>query len=159
MSFRRILVPVDFSTPSDIALERAVELATALAARVEILHVWASPEFVPIDSSLTIATPGGEKINLTEYLHRQAEASLQELLAHLEKRGLHGVTGRAVMGDPADEIVAASKTHDLVVMGTHGRRAIAHLFLGSVAERVVRRAACPVLTVRAPVTSSVTPPA
>jgi nucleotide-binding universal stress UspA family protein len=151
-SFRRILVPIDFSTPSDLALERAIELATALAARIELLHVWASPEFVPIDSSLTIATPGGEKINLTEYLRRQADKSLDELLASLQKRGIHGVTGRAVMGDPADEIVAASKTHDLVVMGTHGRRAIAHLFLGSVAERVVRRASCPVLTVRSEAT-------
>jgi nucleotide-binding universal stress UspA family protein len=146
--FRRILVPVDFSTCSDVALDRALSLARAVGGQVEVLHVWASPEFVPVDASLTIATPGGEKINLTEYLRRQAQHSLAELVANVQARGFEGVTSRLVMGDPSDVIVAASKQYDLIVMGTHGRRAVAHLFLGSVAERVVRRAECPVLTVR-----------
>ncbi|MGZ3455340.1 MAG: universal stress protein [Polyangiales bacterium] len=148
--FDRIVVPIDFSECSEVALDRAIALRDQVGGRIELLHVWASPEFVPVDSSLTVSTPGGEKINLTEYIRRQAEKTMHELIVRLEGRGVVGLSTRLVMGDAADVIVEASKNCDLIVMGTHGRSAIAHLFLGSVAERVVRRAECAVLTVRVP---------
>lgn len=77
------------------------------------------------------------------------ERSLADLRARTERPGLM-VASRAIQGDPALEIceVARQAGHDLIVMGTHGRTGLTRLFLGSVAERVIREAPCPVLVVR-----------
>jgi nucleotide-binding universal stress UspA family protein len=90
--------------------------------------------------------PGGAAM-LLEDLERQARLDLAEILPHAENAE---VTRQVVMGTPYREIVrvAAAEEVDLIVMATHGRTGLSHLFMGSVAERVIRTAPCPVLTMR-----------
>ena len=140
----RILVPTDFSPASDLALQYAIDLADRLRCRIDLLHV--------VDD-LTIPTvyPGSdvEIPALREQLMSEASAQLTRVL---ERCVAAGVTSSAqvLVGTPARVIAetADSGGTDLIVMATHGRGAIAHLLVGSVAERVVRIAPCPVLTVR-----------
>jgi nucleotide-binding universal stress UspA family protein len=129
----RILVATDFSLCSLAALEYAEELARKLDAELLLLHA----EGVPLAGS-----------DMADLTHRAAERELartvQQLRAdHLEARSL------LRLGAPAEEILKAAETErtGLIVMGTHGRKGVAHMFMGSVAERVVRGAPCPVLTV------------
>jgi nucleotide-binding universal stress UspA family protein len=175
-SLRRILVPVDFSDCSDAAIEYALFLRGPFDAKVELLHVWESPVVPGIEGMLLVAPPEGahlrgetappnegpmeashgatsllqgRRVTLTEYVRAQAESALRGLLDDLAARGHRGLTGRLAAGDPARAIADVSGEYDLVVMGTHGRGAIGHLLLGSVAEKVVRRAHAPVLTIHA----------
>ncbi len=138
----RVLVAVDFSPASDAALERAVELAGALGAGIDLLHVWEPPP--PIEA------PG-----MAPWLFDDSAARdlLERTRRSLEPRGLRGVTVRLESGDPAYHILEAARAllPDLLVLGTHGRGGVRRLILGSVAEAVVRRAPCPTLTVHAPV--------
>lgn len=148
---RRILVPVDFSPCSRAALEYAVMLAVRMDAAVDVLHVWEPPSYVPIDTALaTIGT--GSPQSLVQMAHAEANEDLAGLLAALDKRSLTDMGRRVVSGDPVDVILetAGAGPYDLVVMGTHGRTGIRHLLMGSVAERVLRRAPCPVITLRDP---------
>jgi nucleotide-binding universal stress UspA family protein len=133
--FTRILVPTDFSAPSDAALLHARGLAEHAGAALHVLHL--------VDNMFLRAV-------LQDPCDHEAAARRQ-----LEDRlTADGVTALAVVAQsdrPADEIVTYARLHDidLIVMGTHGRSGIAHLLLGSVAERVVHTAPCPVLTLRA----------
>jgi nucleotide-binding universal stress UspA family protein len=143
--FTRILVPTDFSAPSDIALEYARTLARHFAAKLHVLHVI---EETPLESALgaealvppTPAVRTERLQNALERLsHRITEDDRRELAAKTE----------VVFGKPSHTIVdyASDNGFDLIVMGTHGREGIAHLLMGSVAELVVRSARCPVMTV------------
>lgn len=148
---RRILVPVDFSPCSRSALEYAAMLATRFGASIDVLHVWEPPAYVPIDTALaTIGT--GPPQTLVQIAHAEATEDLQALISRLGKPEGGEVGGRIASGDPVDVIVktASSVPYDLIVMGTHGRSGVRHLLMGSVAERVLRRAPCPVLTFRDP---------
>jgi nucleotide-binding universal stress UspA family protein len=107
-TLKRILVPVDFSECSRLALRRADELAKALDAKLDVLNVWQVPEFAPPEA-LVAVTPQGQ--TLGQLAQQNAEKSLH-------------------------------------AMGTHGRTGLSHLLLGSVAQKVVRRASRPVMTVR-----------
>jgi universal stress protein A len=129
---KRLLVPTDFSVCSMRALRYAEELARRFGAEVALVHV---------DESLVARS---ELSGLREAV---AEEELERLVALLQARG---VPARAVVrsGGAAEEITAETERADLVVMGTHGRTGLAHVLMGSVAERVVRHASCPVLTVR-----------
>ena len=144
--FNRILVPTDFSPPSDAALEYARILAMTYGSTLRILHVVddpsASSEFVA-DSF----APSTEEIR--EGLLTEARERLAHVMSAADRTRFH-VHGDAVIGLPAQAIVehAAATGADLIVMGTHGRTGLAHLLMGSVAEHVVRSATCPVLTVR-----------
>lgn len=144
---RKILVPTDFSAGSRAALDYAVMLHRELGAKVELLHAWqpfgfrGELAYVPI--------PGESPITLDDYARRTAGKEMQDWIESLRVRGVTGVHGRIESGNAAEHIVAAAADgFDLVVMGTHGRTGIARLFMGSVAERVVRLASCPVLTIR-----------
>ena len=144
---KRILVPTDFSEPSERALDYARALAPALGCTVDVLHVIEEP-FV---HGWTVE---GYVANLPEF-RSSLEARAREELAKgvpesVEEHSRFSVAVR--FGNPFTEIAryAEEARIDLVVMGTHGRGGVAHLLLGSVAERVVRTAPCPVLTVRAP---------
>jgi nucleotide-binding universal stress UspA family protein len=142
----RILVPVDFSSHSDRAFRYALRLANRFDASLELLHVidnpiasgaWTAEVYVP---------------NLPEMLdtlRREAEKRLAVLKSDAGRGGVYVETD-VLTGQPAHTIVEHAQTggFDLIVMGTHGRTGFSHLFVGSVAERVVRRAPCPVLTVR-----------
>ncbi|MCU1276655.1 MAG: universal stress family protein [bacterium] len=149
-AIEKILVPVDFSDTSRRALDLAATFAKAFGARVELLHVWAPPQMVPLP--LVIMTSAAEQPMTLEELARSTTCTqMEELVEPLRKQGI-SARARVAVGSPAYEVVElATVGHfDLIVMGTHGRGGLARALLGSVAERVVRRAQCPVLTVHSP---------
>lgn len=140
---QRILLPVDFSDCSQEAFEYGVQVAKQFGARVTILHVL-EPVSYGLDFTLSHASE--------EHTRRaRLESRLAELTALFTAQGLqasHALRG----GMPADSILESAPPDacDLIVMGTHGRRGFSHLVSGSVAEAVLRRAGCPVLTVKSP---------
>ena len=141
----RILVPTDFSPTSDIALTYAIDLATRLRCAVHLLHVID-------DSNFATAYADGvfiESASLRTRMIEEAADQMDRCVARCTQAGLV-TTYDVITGRPATAIArtAADRPTDLVVMGTHGRGAIAHFMLGSVAEQVVRTAPCAVLTVR-----------
>lgn len=146
-TFKRILVPTDFSAHSDAAVRYAVVLARQFGSSLFLLHVLDDAYAAgPWESEFGIPeTPG-----LRDRLKREAEQRLTACLTAAD-RDRFNVTTEVVTGRPAQSIVdfARDNATDLIVMGTHGRSGVAHLLMGSVAERVVRSAPCPVLTVRA----------
>jgi nucleotide-binding universal stress UspA family protein len=144
----RILVPTDFSAASDAALAFARDLAPQFGASIELVHVFDNP-FV------SGAFVGDGTVMMPAELRQSLEESAREQLAvrHTSHAGsLPGSSTELLMGPAARCIVEhAAKTHaDLIVMGTHGRSGLGHLLIGSVAERVVRTAELPVLTVPDP---------
>ena len=144
----KILAPTDFSENADAALDYAKVLAAQLGASLHLLHVFSDPYTPAAYAPDVYATPPP---SLRAHAIEEARECLrQRLTADEEKR--FGGTCTIVSGLTAKQIVefAAENAMDLIVMGTHGRRGVAHLLLGSVAEHVVRTAACPVLTVRDP---------
>ena len=144
-NIHRILVPTDFSPASDIALQYAIDLGERLGSQIHLLHV--------IDgANVAAAYPDGLYIeipSLRERLIQESTDQLRKAAGRCEAAGLM-TTFEVVVGSPARAIAktATSRASGLIVMGTHGRGAIAHLLLGSVAEQVVRIAPCAVLTVR-----------
>jgi nucleotide-binding universal stress UspA family protein len=143
VTVRTILAPTDFSDGSLEAMRRAVELAEVFSAKVVFLYVMEQPAY---GIELSLAQPAA---------HREVGAVLAEMLReHVERVKAHGieVVWHLEVGTPFLEIRAAAERYraDLIVMGTHGRTGLAHAVLGSVAERVVQHAPCPVLTVKAP---------
>ena len=142
---KHILVPVDFSPHSEVALRYATEFAIQFDADLYLLHVVQYP--------LTVG-PEEWNVPLDEF-----EANLQESARqHLEAVDTAPLSDDARIrrevriGSPSVEIVRAAREYeiDLIVVGTHGRTGLKHVLLGSVAENVVRQAPCPVLTVRHP---------
>ena len=144
-TIKRILVPVDFSSESRAALWRATELAAALGASVDVLHVLDLPEARHMATEFYVPLPPEYR----EELHRGAQKHLDEWLSTANVPA--AVHRDLAEGKPSAEIVDYARNHadDMIVIGTHGRGGVSHLLLGSVAEKVVRSAPCPVLTVRA----------
>ena len=140
----RILVPTDFSEPADAALDYAVDLSKTLGAQISLVHVVdeISDATLSFDLYMPLSAEARDEV-LSTVRRRLAE--------RVERSGRPDVTSDVLVGGTARAIVDAARSHhaDLIVMGTHGRLGVAHLLLGSVAERVVRTAECPVLTVRA----------
>jgi nucleotide-binding universal stress UspA family protein len=138
----KILVPSDFSEGSDRALDYAIEIARDMSASLLLAHVYASP---------VVLTPEGVVTPLVDEVAVRADldAGLTRLAARAREHSVGKVEVVQATGVPWREVVRAAKDHgcDLIVMGTHGRGGFSHLFLGSVAEKVVRKAHCPVLTV------------
>ena len=143
----RILCPVDLSECSRLALRRADELAKALDAKLDVLHVWTAPVFMAPDVMVG-ATPHGQ--TLAQHAQQQTEKSMASFVGHARNAGIRIESVRILEGDPAHVIVheAEQGNYDLIAIGTHGRTGLSHLLLGSIAEKVVRRASRPVLTVR-----------
>jgi nucleotide-binding universal stress UspA family protein len=131
--FTHILHPTDFSESSELACAKAVELAKQCGAKLTILHAYANPALV--EGAWPIPDPGPE---LNEAL--SAVASDEPTVAI--ERVLR-------VGTAAEEIVEYARWHDcdLIVMGTHGRTGLWHLLMGSVAEKVIRFAKCPVMVI------------
>ncbi|MEM9292877.1 MAG: universal stress protein [Acidobacteriota bacterium] len=140
---QRIVVPLDFSAGSQQALAEAKELAAVYGAQLDLIHV-VQPLAYPQSYF-----PGATSAYVADYaaIGQQAKASLQRIA---EEHGLEGASVHVTEGYPATAIVDYAKRHgaDLIVLSTHGLTGVAHLFLGSVAEKVVRLAECPVWTVR-----------
>jgi universal stress protein A len=99
----------------------------------------------------TLYSPPISGVSLVEVVRRNAEEALAQFVGEASKAGVRIRAARADRGSPAHAIVDAAKlgNYDLIVLGTHGRTGLSHMLIGSVAERVVRHAPCPVLSVRA----------
>jgi universal stress protein A len=145
--FKRILVPMDFSAPSDAALDYARSMATRFDASLHLLHVAEDPYRAVYSAEVFVPEIEG----LRDEILGDAIGRLKDRLRASDVNELHA-TADAIIGTPAGCIAEYAAAHeiDLIVMGTHGRGGMSHLLMGSVAERVVRTAPCPVLTVRGP---------
>ncbi len=161
IALKRVLVPTDFSEASEAAVKYGVALARVFKATLYLLHVVVRHELEMsverqrvVDTLLADMTGETAAISLDVSMQRVA----RELLGHIlsksdeEEVRVEYVLRASGGGGPYVEIVryAHDVDIDLIVMGTHGRGFVAHVLMGSVAEKVVRRAPCPVLTVRHP---------
>jgi len=142
---KNILVATDFSEPSENALNYGRDLARSYTATLHVLHVTENV-LMRYSPEIGFAVP-----DFQADLDRQARQELDRRITADEMRALKVVPALESAINPAAAIVDYAKTHeiDLIVVGTHGRGAMQHLLMGSVAERVVRMAPCPVLAVRA----------
>lgn len=147
MAAQRFLVPIDFSDYASHALDYAISLASKLGARLTLLHVIQSLPMGGADMGVTLP------YTYIQDMEAEITSSLQTYLQRVTAAGLEGEIA-VVHGVPFNEIIAAAKTQqvDLIIMGTHGRTGLQHVLLGSVAEKVVRLAPCPVLVARQPTT-------
>lgn len=145
LTIKRILVPTDFSECSDAALAYGRGMAQTFGATLHLLHVVQDPYTQPWAAEAFPAPLG----DLLAQWQAQARVRLSELLPEGQREN---VMVAVEVGSPFQEILryANEQGMDLIVIGTHGRGPIGHMLLGSVAEKIVRRAPCPVLTVRHP---------
>lgn len=142
-----VLVATDFGPASESALMYGREVARTFGARLHVLHVvqnpmmYAGADMVGIDFA-----------HIQADLEATAQKSFDMLVTAEDREQLKAVTAIRTGGTPAFEIVNYAKLSgiDIIIMGTHGRGLISHVLMGSVAEKVVRIAPCPVLTVRHP---------
>jgi len=136
--FRQLLVPIDFSDPSDAALEYARMCGRAFGATLHLMHVLPNAFLRPV-----FAEP--------RVLEDAAHTQLRNRFTSDDPQRLHIVTVIERSDEPAEEILRYARLNgiDLIVMGTHGRSGMSHLLMGSVAEKVLRTSPCPVMTVRA----------
>jgi nucleotide-binding universal stress UspA family protein len=147
-ALKRLLVATDFSECSTVALTYGRAFARQFNAELHVLHAVEVLAPDPLGSAaLASALP-----ELRADLERTERGELEALLTDDDRRDLRAVAELRTFQAPADAIVDYAREHhvDLIVVGTHGRRGLRHLVMGSVAERVVRTAPCPVLTVRHP---------
>ena len=147
IALKNILVATDFSEPAEAALRYGKELTRRFDSSLHVLHVVddlaARPDPLP-------AAPR-DLGALQTTLEDDARANLAELVPEPDRSALHAHLDITVSDQPAQAILAYARDAriDLIVVGTHGRRGLAHFFLGSVAQELARTAMCPVLTVRA----------
>ena len=146
---KRILYPTDFSQYSLTALTFAIGLAQQNNAQLFCLHVVEMPreEYLRGDYMVPLNVPHVPEDKVLRTARVRLERFVAENLSEIDK-----ITSRVLVGVPFAEIVryARDQSIDLIVMGTHGHTALAAMLIGSVAEKVVRKAPCPVLTVRDP---------
>jgi nucleotide-binding universal stress UspA family protein len=142
--FSKILVPIDFTPHTAEAVRCAIDLAGRYDAELLLLYVYEPAEY-PVPEGYVIYTP--EQLErMTTEIQKRLEATRQEVAA----AGARRVSAQLLQGSPAQAIIehARDERFDLIVMGTHGRSGVGRWVLGSVAEKVVRGAPCPVLTVK-----------
>ena len=144
MQVRHILAPTDFSTYSQHAVASALELAKKFGAKLTILHVIELPPY-PVEGYV----PPSVSATFLDDLERQAAADLAQIVPEAEAANVE-VARVVAVGTPYRKIVETAEAEqvDLIVMATAGRTGLSHLVIGSIAERVVRTATCPVLTIR-----------
>lgn len=149
MNIERILVPVDYSSGSRVALQLAAELATRFGSTLDVVHAWDRPSYVS-DVVMSRTEPLSPK-SLIVLIQENAQRDLDDFLKSAELPAGTRCAGRLVTGDPASALLHELKGggYDLVVIGTHGRTGLSHVLLGSVAEKLVRLSPVPVLTVPA----------
>ena len=141
---QKILVPLDFSEYTDEIMNVAAQLAQKLGSTIHLLHVIPNMDyFTPYESFLS----GENLLNIQREIEREVRKDMEAVAKKIKDipvaKAIH--TGVSVL-----EIVDYVRTEkiDLVVMGTHGRGGLEHILIGSVAEKVVRKSPCPVLTIR-----------
>jgi nucleotide-binding universal stress UspA family protein len=150
MEIRAILAPTDFSDFSKQVLKEALALAQTFDAKLLLLHVVEPPPY-----SVEGLGPSSLEVNLLDDLERLANNELAGVLPEAQSTGVE-VGRHVVVGTPYRKIVEVAEAErvDLIVMSTHGRTGLSHLVMGSVAERIVRTAPCPVLTMRPTATTA-----
>ncbi len=146
MEFKRILAPTDFSPLGEVGLQAAAELAHRVGARLSLLHVVREDELEALASAHQPRHP-------VDLIYQDLETALLEQFRRVvppDVRRDLAVEPLVTVGAPVTEILRAArlKESDVIVMGTHGRTGLTRMVMGSVTEQVVRRAPCPVLTVR-----------
>ena len=141
-AIQHILTPIDFGQASDHALTMAIQLGQVLHARLTLMHVVQTPSIVGFDPGMGVA-------QYMDEVTAQARQSLSQYAQRVQGAGL-ACEAVTEIGSPFQLIVdyAATQQVDMIVMGTHGHTGLQHMLLGSVAERVVRLATCPVLVTR-----------
>jgi universal stress protein A len=146
IALKNILVPTDFAEPSQRALEYGRHFARQFGARLHVLHT-VENVLIPGGAEVPVAAVQQVEQGLESVATRQMEA----VVTADDRAALDAVTVVRGARAAALDIVEYARDNqiDLIVMGTHGRGALQHLLMGSVAERVVRSAPCPVLTVHA----------
>jgi nucleotide-binding universal stress UspA family protein len=142
ISLKKILCPIDHSDGSKEALKYAVSFAMKNEAKLYLLHVIDIRSFDESIDTMAAQIPNDETI-------KQLKTKLLECVPE-EIRSDMQIEALVVQGIPFAEIISIAKGNnvDMIVMGTHGRTGLAHIMIGSVSEKVVRKAHCPVLTVR-----------
>jgi universal stress protein A len=143
---KNILCPIDCSEGSKVALEYGLFIAKHFGGRAHVLHVWHVSTHIRPDLSVWMEAQGQQPV--AKLVETEATTAAQRFLAALGPDAA-GADLHVLEGEPWRVIsdLAERDGFDLIVMGTHGRSGLAHVALGSVAERVVRHAPCPVLTV------------
>lgn len=138
--FKRILIPTDGSPNTRAAIEQGLQIAKLMNSEVTALNV--------LDAAAFASTSQGYAIpDLYSYLETEGNAAVDEVRKEGERLGVK-VSTIVKRGSPAADIIEAAKDYDLIVIGTLGRTGMSRLLMGSVAEKVVRFAPCPVLVVR-----------
>jgi len=158
LDFKRILCPVDMSSFSLAAVKLAANIAEAGQSRLYLLHVVDNPFDELYMTSITQTDPAGIDFYQKEFMRRPrilraTESHSQVLLkqfCHDAVEHLPKIRYLVSSGNPFDKILEAAESHriDLIVLATHGRTGIKRLLIGNVAEKVVRHAVCPVLTIK-----------
>ena len=146
LSIRRVLFPTDFSEPAEYAWPYALKFAKEFGAEVHLVHVVAPPPRLTEAYAVNF-----DPERMVKSLTAEANASMDQQVEAAKSWGL--LFRREVrVGVDFREIIdyATKQEIDLIVMATHGRTGLAHVLLGSVAEKVVRKAPCPVLTIKHP---------
>ena len=150
-TFTKILSATDFSEDSDLAISFAEELARRFTAEIILLHVDQPLPPVMVSPDMGPVMDVGAMTRIAEDQRMLAQKELDKIVNRLRDGGLKA---RSVLkvGSPFLEVIhtAQGEGADLIVLGTHGRTGLAHVLMGSVAERVVQKAPCPVLTIRHP---------
>jgi nucleotide-binding universal stress UspA family protein len=154
---KQILVATDFSTASEAALLYGRSFARTYGATLHVLHV--VDDIATRTAELTAALASTERMQLQ--MEQEARTRLDAVIDEEDRRDLHAKATVLTSAAPAQTILAYATDHniDLIIVGTHGRSGLARLFMGSVAQHVVRLAPCPVLTVRHPEREFVMPDA
>jgi nucleotide-binding universal stress UspA family protein len=144
--WKRICCPIDFSDASRAAMEVAADLARRNGGTLHLLHAYPIPGYTFPDGSV-VASP-----RMMQELAEGAQRHLEEWRDQAARLGAPSIETVKAVGEPAAEILsyAAEQRMELLVLGTHGRSGLEHALMGSIAERVVRKARCPVVTVRPP---------
>lgn len=147
MQIEKILVAVDYSDCSAKALTQAASLAKTLGAKLDVVHAWERPSY--LSDALMVQHGDGRHGSLVELIRDNAQAEMSAFVARAGLPPGLGVEQRLLAGNPAAKILEELERgqHQLLVVGTHGRTALAHVLLGSVAETLVRLSPVPVLTI------------
>lgn len=140
--WKRICCAIDFAEPSRAAMEEGADLARQFEADLVLVHVLVPPP--PAASDVLVSSRGVMQLEAEAH-----EKTLEEWRAEAGRRAGRPVQARVLSGDPAGAVLRQARDEDcdLLIVGTHGRTGLARMALGSVAERIVRQAECPVLVV------------
>ena len=142
LSIKRIVVGTDFSETAERAVDAAVDLAAQVGAAITLVHAYELPMY---------SFPDGVVVSSPDVAKRITSDALERLEAAVERRKARGVSIQSVlrMGAAWDELngVAEEQNAEVIVVGTHGRRGFSRVLMGSVAERMMRTAVCPLLVI------------